>query len=86
MQMEAGVKSLMAQAERAAQKRGQQASTAHLLLVMLQGQSEVSGLLRDEGIRETDLLNALRVVDDEALNTLERAVERSRQLADALVR
>ncbi|MFT5355211.1 MAG: ATP-dependent Clp protease ATP-binding subunit ClpC, partial [Polyangiales bacterium] len=81
MQMEAGVKSLMAQAERAAQKRGQQASTAHLLLVMLQGQSEVSGLLRDEGIRETDLLNALRVVDEEALNTLDRAMERSRQLA-----
>lgn len=81
MRMEAGVKSLMAQAERAAQKRGQQASTAHLLLVMLQGQSDVSGLLRAEGIRETDLLNALRVIDDEALNTLDRAVERSRQLA-----
>lgn len=81
MRMEAGVQSLMAQAERAAQKRGQQASTAHLLLVMLQGQSDVSGLLRAEGIRETDLLNALRVVDDEALNTLDRAVERSRQLA-----
>lgn len=53
MQMEAGVKSLLAQAERAAQKRGQQASTAHLLLVMLQGQDDVSGLLRGVGIRET---------------------------------
>ncbi len=79
-----GVRSLVARAERAAQKRGQRPSTAHWLLVMLQEDGDLGLLLRDQGVRETDLLNALRVVDPEAMNTMDRAIERSRQLAERL--
>ncbi|MEM9863880.1 MAG: ATP-dependent Clp protease ATP-binding subunit [Myxococcota bacterium] len=79
-----GMKSLVAQAERTARSKGQQPSTAHVLLAMLRTDEAVATMLRDEGVRETDLLNALRIVDGEAAGTLERVLERSRVLASRL--
>jgi len=79
--MTAAVKGIVAQARRAAQKRGQQASTAHLLLVMLQSGGPVARLLSDQGVRETHLLEALRTVTPESSSAFERALERSDQLA-----
>ncbi|MEM9074381.1 MAG: ATP-dependent Clp protease ATP-binding subunit, partial [Myxococcota bacterium] len=67
---------------RAAQKRGQRASTAHLLLVMLQRGGDAGALLSEVGVRESDLLSALKVVDPESSSTLERTLERSTRLAN----
>lgn len=75
---------LVARARRAAQRRGQRPSTAHLLLVMLQGGGPEGELLSGQGVRETDLLNALRVVDAEPASTLDRTLERSQQIAREL--
>ncbi len=79
--MESGVKSLVARARRAAQRRGQRTNTAHLLLVMLQGGGVGGDVLSEHGVRESDLLCALKVVDAEAHSTLERTLERSTKLA-----
>lgn len=80
------VTSLMTRAKSAAKQRGQRASTAHLLLVMLQDEPELSELLHKSGVRETSLLNALRIVDEESLNMLDRTLERSRKIAAKLGR
>ncbi len=80
----AGVKSLVLRAKRAAQRRGQRLSTAHLLLVMLQHQGEAGRVLADHGVRESDLLSALKSIDTEAGSTLDRLVERSSTLARTL--
>ena len=72
---------LVARARRAAQRRGQTPSTAHLLLVMLQGAGPEASLLSDQGVRESDLLSALKVVDPETSSTLDRTLERSQQIA-----
>jgi len=51
---------------------------------MLQGGGPESELLSGQGVRETDLLNALRVVDAESASTLDRTLERSHQIAREL--
>ncbi len=79
--MESGIKGIVAQAKRAAQKRGQRPSTAHLLLVMLQRGGDAAALLSEAGVRESDLLSAIKVVDQEASSTLERTLESSVRLA-----
>ncbi len=79
-----GVKGLVARAQREAQRRGQAPSTAHLLLVMLQGGGRAGSLLSGLGLREGDLLSAIRVVDPEPASALERAVERAYRLAKAM--
>ncbi|MFW6023966.1 MAG: Clp protease N-terminal domain-containing protein, partial [Myxococcota bacterium] len=79
-----GIKGLVAQARRAAQRRTQRASTGHLLLVMLQGHGAAGHLLSGRGVRETDLLSALKVVDEEPASALEVAVERAQRLARGL--
>ncbi|MCB9611531.1 MAG: ATP-dependent Clp protease ATP-binding subunit [Sandaracinus sp.] len=78
------MKGIVAQAKRAAQRRGQRASTGHVLLVMLQGGGPVSDVLGGSGVRETDLLSALKVVDQEAQSTLDRVMERATRLAQTL--
>ncbi|MEZ4253804.1 MAG: Clp protease N-terminal domain-containing protein, partial [Polyangiales bacterium] len=78
------MKGIVAQAKRAAQRRGQRASTGHVLLVMLQGGGPVSDVLGGSGVRETDLLSALKVVDPEAQSTLDRVMERATRLAQTL--
>jgi ATP-dependent Clp protease ATP-binding subunit ClpC len=78
------VNGLVAQAKRAAQRRGQRPSTGHILLVMVQGRGEAGRILSSRAVRETDLLSALKVVDDEASSALEVALERAQRLASAL--
>ncbi len=76
-----GVSSIIAQARRAAQRRSQRTSTAHLLLVLLQSAHETAGLLCRHGVREGDLLSALKVVDDEPGSAFEVTVERAHKIA-----
>ena len=76
-----GVKGLVARAQREAQRRTQSPSTAYLLLVMLQTGGPTGKLLSQLGVKESDLLSAIRVVDMEPTSALERAVERAYRLA-----
>jgi ATP-dependent Clp protease ATP-binding subunit ClpC len=78
-----GVKGLVARAQREAQRRAQGPSTAYLLLVMLQTGGPMGKLLSQLGVKESDLLSAIRVVDSEPTSALERAVERAYRLAKA---
>ena len=77
-----GVKGLVARAQREAQRRAQSPSTAYLLLVMLQTAGPMGRLLSGLGVKESDLLSAIRVVDLEPTSALERAVERPEQHRD----
>jgi ATP-dependent Clp protease ATP-binding subunit ClpC len=79
-----GVKGLVARAERAAQRRGHSPSTAYLVLVMLQTGGPMGSLLSRLGVKEGDLLSAIRVVDSESGSALERAVERAYRIAKAM--
>ncbi len=79
-----GVKGLVARAQREAQRRGQSPSTAYLLLVMLQSGGPMGKLLSGLGVKEGDLLSAIRVVDSEPVSALERAVERAYRIAKAM--
>ena len=76
-----GVKGLVARAQREAQRRAHSPSTAYLLLVMLQTGGPMGRLLSQLGVKESDLLSAIRVVDAEPTSALERAVERAYRLA-----
>lgn len=79
-----GAKGLLAQAQRAAQRRAQRTSTGHLLLLMLQGDHPAGHVLANRGVRESDLLSALKVVDDEPASAVEVALERAHKLARLL--
>jgi ATP-dependent Clp protease ATP-binding subunit ClpC len=78
-----GVKGLVARAQREAQRRAHSPSTAYLLLVMLQTGGPMGKLLSQLGVKESDLLSAIREVDSEPTSALERAVERAYRLAKA---
>jgi ATP-dependent Clp protease ATP-binding subunit ClpC len=78
-----GVKGLVARAQREAQRRAHSPSTAYLVLVMLQAGGPMGKLLSQLGVKESDLLSAIRVVDTEPTSALERAVERAYRLAKA---
>ncbi len=79
-----GVKGLVARAQREAQRRSHSPSTAYLLLVMLQTGGPMGKLLSQLGVKEGDLLSAIRVVDSEPSSALERAVERAYRIAKAM--
>ncbi len=79
-----GVRGLIARAQREAQRRAHSPSTGYLLLVMLQGGGPTGKLLSELGVREGDLLSAIRVVDSEPHSALERAVERAYRIAKAM--
>jgi len=79
-----GVKGLVARAQREAQRRGQSPSTAYLLLVMLQAGGPTGSLLSRLGVKEGDLLSAIRAIDSEPVSALERAVERAYRIAKAM--
>ena len=72
---------LIANARRTALRRKQRTSTAHALLVMLQQDPETSTLLTARGVREGELLSALKVVDPEPASAIEVACERAARLA-----
>ena len=79
-----GVKGLVARAQREAQRRAHSPSTAYLLLVILQSGGRTGELLSGLGVKEGDLLSAIRVVDHEPNSALERAVERAYRIAKAM--
>ena len=67
-----GVKGLVARAQREAQRRAQSPSTAYLLLVMLQTGGPRGKLLSELGVKESDLLSAIRLVDSEPSSAVAR--------------
>jgi ATP-dependent Clp protease ATP-binding subunit ClpC len=79
-----GVKGLVARAQREAQRRAHTPSTAYLLLVMLQSGGPMGTLLSSLGVKEGDLLSAIRVLGSEPTSALERAVERAYRIAKAM--
>jgi ATP-dependent Clp protease ATP-binding subunit ClpC len=79
-----GVKGLVARAQREAQRRAHAPSTAYLLLVMLQSGGPIGTLLSSLGVKESDLLSAIRVLGSEPTSALERAVERAYRIAKAM--
>ena len=72
----------MAIAKRAAQRRQQRPTTAHAVLAMLQHDPETSRLLSARGIREIDLISALKITSDEPTSAMEVAAERAARLAE----
>ncbi len=79
-----GVRGLVARAQREAQRRAHSPSTGYLLLVILQSGGPTGALLSQLGVREGELLRAIRTVDSEPTSALERAVERAYRIAKAM--
>jgi ATP-dependent Clp protease ATP-binding subunit ClpA len=75
---------LLANARRTALRRKQRPSTAHALLVMLQQDPETSRLLADRGVREADLISALKIANEEPSSAMEVAAERANRIAETL--
>ncbi len=82
--MAASLNALLANAKRAARKRGQRVSTAHVLLAMLQEDKQTGILLAQQGVREMELIRSLDAADDEPASAVELALERASKLAQAL--
>lgn len=72
---------LIATARRTAQRRKQRPSTAHAVLVLLQQEGDAAALLAQRGLREIDLISALKVADEEPASAIEVAAERAARLA-----
>ncbi len=81
VELGANVRALLAQAQRAAQKRGETTTTAHILLALLEGQSDLGRLLTAHGARVTGCHDALREPSREANNAMALALERTRRIA-----
>ncbi len=75
------ISGLMALAKRTAQRRQQRTTTGHAVLVMLRHDSQTSRLLMGQGVREMDLISALKMADEEPVSALEVAAERAAHLA-----
>ncbi len=81
--MSQGLSALLAHGRRAAQRRNQRFTTAHVLLAMLQQEGDAGRVLSRRGLHESDLLGTLRLAD-EPDNALEIAIERAGKLAAAI--
>lgn len=77
----ADLRALLAQAQRVAQKRGEAPSTGHLVLSMLEGQTDCGRLLEAHGASLVASHEALKSVGSEATNTIELSLERARRIA-----
>ncbi len=78
------IRGLSAQAKRAAQRRNQTLSTAHLLLVMVQNASPAARFLHQQDLHESKLLQFLHTMKPEHGSLLQLAMERAQQLAESL--
>jgi ATP-dependent Clp protease ATP-binding subunit ClpC len=78
-----GVKGLVAGAPRAGARRAPSPTTAEQLGGELDAGGPMGRLLSGLGVKESDLLSAIRVVDVEPTSALERAVESAYRLAKA---
>jgi ATP-dependent Clp protease ATP-binding subunit ClpC len=81
--MAIGFKGLLAQAERAARKRGQALTTVHVLLALYQ-RTALFGLLSEHGISELSLLDAFAHDGSEHATTLALVLERAEKAAATL--
>jgi ATP-dependent Clp protease ATP-binding subunit ClpC len=72
---------LLAASRKQAQRRSQRPTTAHCVLEILQSDADGGDVLRGAGVREADLVSALRLVGDEPDLVLERVTERAQKLA-----
>jgi ATP-dependent Clp protease ATP-binding subunit ClpC len=79
-----GLSALLLAARRAAQKRNQRLSTGHLLLALLQADTGAARALDRAGVRESDLLSAIKIVGDEPGSSIEVVFERAERLARRL--
>ncbi|MFK7990305.1 MAG: AAA family ATPase [Sandaracinaceae bacterium] len=75
---------LMANARRTALRRKQRPSTAHALLVMLNQDRETSHVLAARGVREMDLVSAIKLGNEEPTSAIEVALERATRIATNL--
>lgn len=82
--MKGTLSGLLANARRSALRRKQRPSTAHALLVMLQQDPETAQVLADRGLREVDLISALKVANEEPASAMEVAAERAVRIAESL--
>ncbi|MBN1656207.1 MAG: ATP-dependent Clp protease ATP-binding subunit [Deltaproteobacteria bacterium] len=82
--MAAGLTGLINNAKRAAQRRGQKASTVHLLLTLFQEDCQTGVLLAQQGVREIDLIKSLAEVAEEPASAIELAEERAEKIAEAV--
>lgn len=81
--MAAGLQGMVQRADRAARKRSQRTTTAHLVLTTYDS-PQAGALLARHGVDEASLIEALGVEYDETYNAVAAAVERARSLAAAL--
>src|SRR4051812_24884310 len=82
VELGADVRALLAQAQRAAQRLNQQATTTgHIVLAMLESREDTGRLLEAQGARAVSLYESLKDVEAEASNMVELALERARRLA-----
>jgi ATP-dependent Clp protease ATP-binding subunit ClpC len=82
--MASGLNGLLNNAKRAAHRRGQRVSTAHILLTMFQEDRQTGVLLAQQGVREIDLINSLTKVDEEPSSAIEIAEERAKKIAESI--
>ena len=85
MSFQAGrVSGVVARAKEKAIRRRQRLSTAHLMVVFYQQGGVPSTLLKEQGVREMNLLSAIKVVDQEPVGAFEVSLEKARKLAEKL--
>ena len=83
--MTTALNGLLNKAQAAARRRGQQMSTGHMLLAMLQDpRSGVGLLLANQGVREIELIDSLDRVEPEASNAIDLSLERAKKIASVL--
>lgn len=83
--MTTALNGLLNKAQAAARRRGQQMSTGHMLLAMLQDpRSGVGLLLANQGVREIELIDSLDRVEPEASNAIGLSLERAKKIASVL--
>ncbi len=75
------LRALLAQAQRVALKRGEAVSTGHVVLAMLDGQTDCGRLLEAHGANAVVSHEALKTLPVEATNATDLALERARRIA-----
>ncbi len=68
-------------AEDLAAERGQKTTTTHLLAAIARGKDDAANLLLERRLDEEVILRAARVATDDAVDAVNRAVQRARELA-----
>lgn len=82
--MAAGISGFVSRAEHIAQKRGDVASTGHLLLALLEIDAEAEGLLSRHGVTRAAVVKGLAQAYDEPSHAIDLAMERATKLRNTL--